>query len=359
MMLDGRSLTHLRRPFHRTRTGGCLRDRPQTRTDRRMSGGGGRELRDSACGLVDGFVTTQLLFVAATSTSAGLLAGRPMTVETWRRDRRRSRRCTRVLRDFAAEDVLAGGGRRRFASRRSGSAWLAAGGRRSPGATLLPLRVRASWTPCATAARRSSTSTARRSSTTSPRHPDRERVPGVDGGAGRAGGPRRRRPPTTSRASAALVDVGGGSGPARRDPPGGARPGGRASGPRGARPRPGATGRDGVGDRAECVAGTSSPRAAGGDGYLLSRVLHDWDDADAARILASAAPRWPPAAGCWSSRRSCPNGPATRLAVIRMDLHMLMLFGRERTEESSGRLLAGAGFAVRGSCRPARPPDSA
>jgi O-methyltransferase domain len=43
-----------------------------------------------------------------------------------------------------------------------------------------------------------------------------------------------------------------------------------------------------VGDRADCVPGDffdSVPDAA--DAYLVCRVLHDWSDADAARILAT------------------------------------------------------------------------
>ena len=44
----------------------------------------------------------------------------------------------------------------------------------------------------------------------------------------------------------------------------------------------------GVGERSECHGGdffASVP--AGADGYLLSRILHDWDDDDAVRILAT------------------------------------------------------------------------
>ena len=44
----------------------------------------------------------------------------------------------------------------------------------------------------------------------------------------------------------------------------------------------------GVGERSECHGGdffASVP--AGADGYLLSRILRDWDDDDAVRILAT------------------------------------------------------------------------
>ena len=45
---------------------------------------------------------------------------------------------------------------------------------------------------------------------------------------------------------------------------------------------------DGLGDRAECVAGDFFDAVPpGADAYLLSRVVHDWDDDDAVRILAT------------------------------------------------------------------------
>ena len=43
-----------------------------------------------------------------------------------------------------------------------------------------------------------------------------------------------------------------------------------------------------LGDRAECIAADFFETVpAGADTYLLSRVIHDWDDADAKRILAT------------------------------------------------------------------------
>ena len=74
-------------------------------------------------------------------------------------------------------------------------------------------------------------------------------------------------------------------------------------------------------ERSRRRASTSPPRASratsstsvpvGADAYLLSRVLHDWDDEDALRILAvcRAAMHAPP--GCWWSTRSCPSARRT------------------------------------------------
>lgn len=86
----------------------------------------------------------------------------------------------------------------------------------------------------------------------------------------------------------------------------------------------------------------------GGDTYVLSRVLHDWDDHDAARILASCRA----AAGRHSRllviEALQPHQVAERPAAVRMDVAMLVLLnGRERREEEYRALLGGAGFEVR------------
>jgi hypothetical protein len=107
--------------------------------------------------------------------------------------------------------------------------------------------------------------------------------------------------------------------------------------------------RQGVGERCDCVGGdffVSVP--AGGDAYLMSRVLHDWDDADARRILAACA-----AAMSTESRLLCVEAIVPERAkdgpeAIRMDLHMLTLLGaRERTEAEFRALLASAGLQLR------------
>ncbi len=58
-----------------------------------------------------------------------------------------------------------------------------------------------------------------------------------------------------------------------------------------------------LGDRCEVMGGDffeSIP--ARGDAYLLSHVIHDWDEERALRSFATAGRRWAPAAGCCSSR---------------------------------------------------------
>jgi hypothetical protein len=104
-----------------------------------------------------------------------------------------------------------------------------------------------------------------------------------------------------------------------------------------------------LGERCELVAGdffASVPD--GGDAYLLSRVIHDWDDEDARRILVTCARAMTAASRLLLVEAIVPERAQDRPEAVRMDLHMLMLLGaRERTEAEFRRLLGGAGFEVR------------
>jgi O-methyltransferase/methyltransferase family protein len=99
-----------------------------------------------------------------------------------------------------------------------------------------------------------------------------------------------------------------------------------------------------LGDRCTFVAGSFFESVPAGDVYVLSTILHDWDDESAAAILRTI-------------HRTAPAG--TRLLVIEtvvppgnephgakwLDLLMLALFaGRERDEAQWRALLEGAGF---------------
>jgi hypothetical protein len=87
---------------------------------------------------------------------------------------------------------------------------------------------------------------------------------------------------------------------------------------------------------------------AGADAYLLSRVLHDWVDDDARRLLATCRSAMGPGSRLLVVEALLPERAADQPAVIRMDLHMLVLLGaRERTEAQFRRLLAETGFEVR------------
>lgn len=114
----------------------------------------------------------------------------------------------------------------------------------------------------------------------------------------------------------------------------------------------------GVLDRVRIVAGSFFDEVpGGGDLYVLCRVLHNWNDANAGRVLARTRAAMPadarlvvleellPAtaqpltasAGAWAA-------PRTRI----VDLLMLVLMeGRDRTAEEYTKLLADNGFAVK------------
>ncbi|MBB5890002.1 methyltransferase [Kutzneria kofuensis] len=101
----------------------------------------------------------------------------------------------------------------------------------------------------------------------------------------------------------------------------------------------------GLSDRATAVAGSFfEPLPAGADAYVLSDILHDWDDDHCRTILA----RCRDAAG--------PHGaviavePLIQGAGTGMDLFMLMCFGgRERTVDELAALAAECGLTLRRS----------
>jgi len=104
-------------------------------------------------------------------------------------------------------------------------------------------------------------------------------------------------------------------------------------------------------DRAEFVAGDffgSVP--GGGDAYVLKSVLHDWPDAECARILASCRAAMPGRARLFVIERLATlplASTSSDRAWARSDLNMLVAHGAcERTESMFGALLKGAGFRI-------------
>lgn len=102
----------------------------------------------------------------------------------------------------------------------------------------------------------------------------------------------------------------------------------------------------GLRERAAAVAGSFfDPLPAGADAYLLADVLHDWDDAHAAAILARCAEAVDPAGAVLVIEPVLGKGVDTS-----MDLFMLMCFGgRERPVDELAALAAGCGLVLRGS----------
>lgn len=100
-------------------------------------------------------------------------------------------------------------------------------------------------------------------------------------------------------------------------------------------------------DRCSLVVGdftTGLPPAA--DLYILSRILHDWDDHQSAAILKLCAESMPPHATLLIIERLLPSDGAPSLAVP-WDLHMMTnVGGRERTLTHYRALLADANLTL-------------
>jgi hypothetical protein len=109
-------------------------------------------------------------------------------------------------------------------------------------------------------------------------------------------------------------------------------------------------------DRPEVIAATDLPAVGGdfftavptgADAYLLSRVLHDWDDAAALRILRTCRAAMRPDSVLLVVEMVLPDHAVDDPAAVRFDLHMLALLGGlERTAEDFAVLLGAAGLRV-------------
>jgi O-methyltransferase domain len=87
---------------------------------------------------------------------------------------------------------------------------------------------------------------------------------------------------------------------------------------------------------------------AGGDAYILKRVIHDWDDERARAILRNCHRAMPDHGRLLVIELVLPPGNDPSLGKL-FDLLMLVdLGGRERTEADFRTLFAGAGFELTG-----------
>jgi hypothetical protein len=102
----------------------------------------------------------------------------------------------------------------------------------------------------------------------------------------------------------------------------------------------------GLSDRVEVVGGDFFDAVPTADVYVLSYILHDWDDASSGKLLGSIARAANPGARLVVIEAVVPEGDTPHRAKM-IDLTMLaMLTGRERTAEEYEALLGDAGFAV-------------
>ena len=94
------------------------------------------------------------------------------------------------------------------------------------------------------------------------------------------------------------------------------------------------------------VAGDFFEAVPAGDTYLLSMVLHDWDDDAALRLLRSVAAAARPGARLVALELVLPEDDRPHLSRA-IDLTMLgMLSGRERTPAEFETLLGASGFRL-------------
>lgn len=101
-----------------------------------------------------------------------------------------------------------------------------------------------------------------------------------------------------------------------------------------------------LGKRVEFVAGSFFDSVPEGDAYVLSGILHDWPDEDAARILRTIRRAAPPHARLLINESVIEPGNEPDGAKW-LDLLMLVLAGgRERSAAQWRELLEGAGFEV-------------
>ncbi|MFG2774138.1 methyltransferase [Streptomyces sp. NPDC048350] len=104
----------------------------------------------------------------------------------------------------------------------------------------------------------------------------------------------------------------------------------------------------GVGERCGYRAGDFADVPPGGDVYILSRVLHDWDDDRCRSILRHCADAMPRQADLLVVERLLPADAAPSLATA-WDLHMMCnTGGRERTADHYARLFEDQGLELVG-----------
>ncbi|PIM70808.1 methyltransferase [Streptomyces sp. JV178] len=104
----------------------------------------------------------------------------------------------------------------------------------------------------------------------------------------------------------------------------------------------------GLGARCAFLAGDFADLPGGGDVYVLSRVLHDWDDERCREILRHCARAMPDHADLLVVERVLPSDGSVSLATA-WDLHMMCnVGGRERRAEHYAGLFADAGLTLVG-----------
>lgn len=102
----------------------------------------------------------------------------------------------------------------------------------------------------------------------------------------------------------------------------------------------------GLDQRAEVASGDFFVQVPAADVYVLSMILHDWDDAAATRILHIIKAAATPGARLLVVETIVPPGDEPHYSKA-LDLTMLgLLTGQERTHPEYDTLLAAGGFTI-------------
>ena len=104
------------------------------------------------------------------------------------------------------------------------------------------------------------------------------------------------------------------------------------------------TGKLGIGDRCQYVAGDMFKAAPAADAYIMKLILHDWNDDECIQILANQRKAATSGGRVFIVEHVIPD-PATPHFAKLFDIHMMCWgTGRERTEEEYATLLEKAGW---------------
>jgi hypothetical protein len=101
----------------------------------------------------------------------------------------------------------------------------------------------------------------------------------------------------------------------------------------------------GVADRATVVGGDFFEAVPEGDGYVLSWIIHDWDDERALTILRNCRQSIAPGGRLLLIEAVVPAGDEPHFAKV-LDAVLMTMGGVERTEAEYADLLARAGFRL-------------
>lgn len=94
------------------------------------------------------------------------------------------------------------------------------------------------------------------------------------------------------------------------------------------------------------VGGDFFDRVPAADVYVMSLVLHDWDNPAAVRILRNIAAAAAPGAHLVLLETVMPEGDVPHFTKMADVVMLAMLGGRERTEAEWRHLLGAAGFTL-------------